>query len=51
MIMRICRYINLITCAEKTVRILGVLKTAICFAAVSFALIEGFVIARKTLCK
>lgn len=51
MIMRICRYINLITCAEKTVRILGALKTAICFAAVCFALIEGIIIAKQTLCK
>ena len=51
MIMRICRYINLLTCAGKTVRILHVVKTVLCFAAVVYALVEGFVIAKRTLCK
>ncbi len=51
MIMRICRYINLITCAGKTVKVLYFLKTAVCVAAVSFALIEGIIITKQALCK
>ncbi len=51
MIVRICRYINLISCAEKTVKILCVLKTAVCVAAAAYALIEGFMIAKRTLCE